>query len=73
MSEGVRPSAEWQVRVRGVLDAATAQRFGRFRVVHEHGLTVLEGPSGDGHGLASLLMDLQALGLEVVDIRRRGA
>jgi hypothetical protein len=34
-------------------------------------MTVVEGEPKPGHGLASLLLDLQALGLEVVDIHRR--
>lgn len=68
--EVLRPAAAWRVRVRGVMGPSAAQALRGFRVTHEEGMTVVEGRPRPGHGLATLLLDLQALGLEVVDIRR---
>jgi hypothetical protein len=69
--ETLHPAMAWRVRVRGMMGPTATQALRGFRVTHEEGLTVVEGEPKPGHGLASLLLDLQALGLEVVDIRRR--
>lgn len=74
--QGVGRTTRWprcRVRVRGVMGPTAAQAFRGFRVTHEGGCTLLEGPLRPGYSLVSLLMDLQAFGLEVVDIRRNSA
>lgn len=64
---------ECRIRVRGVMGITAARAFPGFRVEHEGGYTLLEGALGPGSTLASVLMHLQAHGLEVVDIRRTHA
>lgn len=61
----------WIVRVRGRLGACAEH----YRALHprvEGDCTALEVPSQPGRGLVTALVDLQAYGLEVVEIERRG-
>ncbi len=62
--------SQWQVRVRGVMGPTGARALRDYRVTQQDDVTLLEGPLRPGHGLVSLLLKLQSLGLEVIDIRR---
>jgi hypothetical protein len=62
-----------RLRVRGRMGPASTKALSGFRVSHEGDLSVIEGPLRPGNGLVTLLLEVQALGLEVVEIHRSDA
>lgn len=68
-AEATRAPPTWTVRVRGRLGAC-ADHYRRFHPRVDGDCTALEVSPQPGRGLVDALLDLQAFGLEVVDIRR---
>lgn len=61
-----------RVRVRGNMGPSAARALPGFSVTHEEQLTVVQGRLRSGRSLADLLAELQAFGLEIVDVRSSG-
>lgn len=67
---GAAARATCRVRVRGRVGPAVARSLPAFRLTPENGTTALEGPLPGSHSLVDLLLELQDLGLEVLDLER---
>jgi hypothetical protein len=65
-----RGSHQYEIRVRGRLTGPLATAFEGMRVSVEPVETVLHGPVRDQAALYGLLDRVQALGLELVEVRR---
>lgn len=63
------PAVTWTLRVRGGLGACT-DHFRSLRPYFDGRDTWLQAPAGPRDSLLPVLADLQAFGLEVVDIER---
>lgn len=62
----------WTIRARGRMPGDRAGRFEGFAVSHDGGCTVLVGPvDREATAITETLLHLQAVGLEVVDVRRK--
>ncbi len=59
----------WYVRVRGLVGSETARGLPGVTVTHEGRTSVLRWARDGVHTLGWLLLRLQALGLEVLDVR----
>jgi len=71
MDEATR-SVCYEIRVRGVLGGMLLGAFPDLRA-HAHGTeTVLTGPLADQAALYGLLAQLEALSLELLEVRRTG-
>lgn len=65
------PYGPWMIRARGRLPGDRAGRFEGFAVSRDGGCTLLVGPvAREAGAVAETLLHLQAVGLEVVDVRR---
>ena len=62
--------ASYQIRVRGRVSAALLESFERMQSEIEPVETVLHGPVRDQAELHGLIDRIQALGLELVEVRR---
>lgn len=68
---GGSPHGLWTVRAQGWVREDLADRLEGFAVSHVGGDTVVVGPTDRAAtSVAELLLHLQALGLEIVDVRR---
>ena len=65
-----REGASYEIRVRGRLTDSLAAAFEGMRASVEPVETVLHGPVQDQAALYGLLQRIQALGLELVEVRR---
>jgi hypothetical protein len=73
-STGAQESAplDYQIRVRGVLDARWADWFDGLVITHEaNGEMTLSGPLADQAALYGLLSKVRDLGLELLAVSRR--
>jgi len=61
---------EYEIRIRGVIGDAVVERFGEFDIEVEPVQTVLRGPVSDQSALLGLLGRIQALGLELIEIKQ---
>jgi hypothetical protein len=69
MDEATRPVC-YEIHVRGLLDGMLLDAFPNLRA-HAHGTeTVLTGPLADQAALYGLLAQIEALGLELLEVRR---
>jgi hypothetical protein len=71
MDEMTRP-VWYEIRVRGVLGGMLLGAFPGLRAQAEGAETVLSGPLADQAALYGLLAQLEALGLELLEVRRTG-
>jgi hypothetical protein len=60
----------YQIRVRGHLGGTLSSAFPAFQARTEGGDTVLTGMLGDQAALYGVLAEAEALGLELVEVRR---
>jgi hypothetical protein len=65
--------ARYEISVKGRLDPSLLNDLGRFESDERPAITVLRGPLADQAGLRHLLTQLQARGLELVEVRRLDA
>ena len=61
---------EYEIRIRGTIGDAVVERFGEFDIEVEPVQTVLRGPVTDQSALLGLLARIEALGLELVEIKQ---
>jgi len=61
---------EFEIRIRGTVSAATLESFERMESTLEPAETVLRGPVRDQAELHGLIDRVQALGLELIEVRR---
>ena len=71
-SEATRGTA-CRVRVRGRVGPVVARSLPGFRIMREDGTSLLEGRLPRSQSLVGLLLELQDLGLEVLDLERADA
>jgi hypothetical protein len=64
------PRLRCQIVVRGVLSDTLMMAFPSLRVAARGGVTVLEGELADQSALFGVLAQVEALGLELLEIRR---
>jgi len=64
------PDASYQIRVRGRVSPALLESFERMQSEIEPVETVLHGPVRDQAELHGLIDRIQALGLELIEVRR---
>jgi hypothetical protein len=64
------PDASYQIRVRGRVSPALLESFERMQSEVEPVETVLHGPVRDQAELHGLIDRIQALGLELIEVRR---
>jgi hypothetical protein len=64
------PGASYQIRVRGRVSPALLESFDKMESEVEPVETVLHGPVRDQAELHGLIDRIQALGLELVEVRR---
>ena len=65
--------ARYQIRVRGVLGEALLSAFPGLRADTHAGNTVLSGPLPDQAALHGALAQIEALGLELLEVSREDA
>ena len=65
-----RPSPRYRIRVRGRLGDTMRSAFPALQAQASGGDTVLTGPLPDGAALYGVLAQLEALGLELLEVRR---
>ena len=65
-------SACYEIRVRGLLDGMLLGAFPDLRAEPHGTETVLSGPLADQAALYGLLAQMEALGLELLEVRRTG-
>ena len=67
-----RPTApsDYRIRVRGQLGATLLGAFPGLRAAVQRGETVLAGPLPDQAALHGVLAEIEALGLELLEVRR---
>ena len=64
-------SAGFEIRIRGLLGDRLMTAFPDLVAVPDHGDTVLTGRLPDQSALHGVLAQIEALGLELVEVRRR--
>lgn len=62
----------YEIRVRGLLDGVLLGAFPDLRAQAQGSETVLTGPLADQAALYGLLAQIEALGLELLEVRRTG-
>ena len=65
-----RPACRYRIRVRGCLGETIRSAFPALQARASGGDTVLTGPLPDRAALYGVLAQLEALGLELVEVRR---
>jgi hypothetical protein len=65
-----RPSYRYRIRVRGRLGETTRSAFPALKAQASGGDTVLTGPLPDRAALYGVLAQIEALGLELLEVRR---
>ena len=65
--------ARYEISVKGRLDPSLLNDLGRFESDERPAITVLRGPLAGQDGLRQLLSQLQARGLELVEVRQLDA
>ena len=65
------PPVRCQIIVRGVLSDTLLTAFPSLRAEAQGGVTVLEGELADQSALFGVLAQIETLGLELLEIRRR--
>jgi len=65
-----RPSYQYSIRVRGRLGETMRSAFPALQAESSGGDTVLTGPLPDRAALYGVLAQLEALGLELLEVRR---
>jgi hypothetical protein len=65
------PPVRCQITVRGVLSDTLLMAFPSLRAEAQGGVTVLEGELADQSALFGVLAQIETLGLELLEIRRR--
>jgi hypothetical protein len=63
-------AVRYQIRVRGILSGTILGAFPNLRVETQSGETVLAGPLLDQAALYGVLAQIEALGLELLEVRR---
>lgn len=63
-------AARYEIRVRGKLGGKVASSFSGFEAEVEPAETILRGPVQDQAALHGILERIEALGLELVEVRR---
>ena len=66
-----RTDARYEIRIRGILGRTVAGAFPGLLARENHGETVLTGRLPDQAALYGVLAQIEALGLELIEIRRR--
>ena len=66
-----RKDAPYEIRIRGVLGEAVAGAFPGLLAREDRGETVLTGRLPDQAALHGVLAQIEALGLELIEVRRR--
>lgn len=67
----LRKDARYEIRIRGILGGAVASAFPGFLAGENRGETVLTGWLPDQAALHGVLAQIEALGLELMEVRRR--
>lgn len=67
----LRKDARYEIRIRGILGGIAAAAFPGLLARENHGETVLTGRLPDQAALHGVLAQIEALGLELIEIRRR--
>ncbi len=67
----LRKDARYEIRIRGILGGTVAGAFPGLLARGDHGETVLTGRLPDQAALHGVLAQIEALGLELIEIRRR--
>jgi hypothetical protein len=67
---GTKPPANYEIRVRGHLGATMRRAFPALRAETEDGDTLLRGALPDQSALHGVLAQIEALGLELLELRR---
>jgi hypothetical protein len=65
-----RASTHYVIRVRGVLGGSLLAAFPEFAVRTDRGDTVLRGALPDQAALHGVLVQIESLGLELIEVRR---
>jgi hypothetical protein len=71
--DGPAKSLRYEIRVRGVLNETLLEAFPGLRAEAHSGETVLAGALADQAALHGLLAQVEALGLELLEVRRLSA
>jgi hypothetical protein len=69
-TRGETQPQRYEIRVRGRLGATIASAFPALRAAGQNGDTVLTGELADPAALYGVLAEAEALGLEILEIRR---
>ena len=67
----LRTDARYEIRIRGILGRTVAGAFPGLLARENRGETVLTGRLPDQAALHGVLAQIEALGLELIEIRRR--
>ena len=67
----LRTDAQYEIRIRGILGRTVAGAFPSLLARENRGETVLTGRLPDQAALHGVLAQIEALGLELIEIRRR--
>jgi hypothetical protein len=67
---GQRPTPDYQIRVRGHLGATTRRAFPALQAETQAQDTLLRGAVADQAALHGVLAQIEALGLELLEVRR---
>ena len=67
----LRTDAQYEIRIRGILGRTVAGAFPGLLARENRGETVLTGRLPDQAALHGVLAQIEALGLELIEIRRR--
>ena len=69
MNEQLAPTL-YLIRIRGIMSDRLLTAFPGLRSRAEHGDTILAGPLADQAALHGVLAQIEALGLELLEVRR---
>ena len=69
-AQGDRPPFRYRIRVRGRLGETIRSAFPALQAQASGGDTVLTGPLADRAALYGVLAEIEALGLELLEVRR---